>query len=88
MTTILVTRHYSGFANIADRFSLGNHEHEGNASLASYELPAGYVLQDGVIYDTADIQCEIIDVDGAPVVMSLAGRCPSVALQAATCEKQ
>lgn len=84
MTTILVTRHFSGFANRADSFSIGDNEHEGNAACTRYTLPAGYSLADGAIYDASGFAARIYPGEaGEPVLVSLAGPAADTALVAA-----
>ena len=76
MTTITVTRHFSGFADVADSFELGNAEHEGSTELGRYLLPDGYTLDSvyGVVRDAAGYQCGIYaDNAGHPTLISLAG---------------
>lgn len=81
MNTIQITRHHSGFANVSDSYSIGNREHEGNAVMTKYRLPEGYGLDDRGIYDSAGCYCEVVaGHDGAPVLMSLCGKCPDVRL--------
>lgn len=75
-TTVIITRHYSGFINVADSFEIGNTEHENNSATGVYRLPAGYTMHDGRIYDTSDYACEIHPGDdGKPRLYSLAGPC-------------
>lgn len=78
MTTITITRHYSDMTNVADSFSLGHNEHDGNAAVAAYTLPEGYVVEAGAIYDPAGFVCAIVAGDtgkGAPLLVSRAGHC-------------
>ncbi|MFG1454460.1 hypothetical protein V5F44_19730 [Xanthobacter sp. V2C-8] len=69
MTKITVTRMYSGFSNVADSFSLGNMEHEGNAAASSYDLPDGYTVDGGVLYDPMGYACEIIAGHGGSLTL-------------------
>lgn len=86
MTAILITRHYSGFANVADHYTVGDNEADGNASVSHWRLPAGYVMHAyGFICDPAGYRCEIVPhtSTGRPVLMSLAGTQPDAHLEAA-----
>lgn len=75
MTKVTITRHYSGFNNVADKFSLGNHEHDGAASVSDYVLPEGYAVDGEKIFDPANCECEIVPHDsGRPQLVSLVGR--------------
>lgn len=75
MTTIQITRHYSSFTNVADRFSVGNHEADGHAAMTEYNLPEGYEVQDAEIYDQTGYRCEIYPGDqGGPVLMGRYGQ--------------
>lgn len=80
METVLITRHYSGFGNVEDTFSLGNSEHEGNASLSRYDLPAGYTVKSDRIFDTADIECAICAAGNKVMLVSRAGTCADIVL--------
>ena len=81
MTTILITRHFSGFANVADHFSVGNNENEGSATLTEYSLPAGYCVAGATIYDPAGIECAIVPGDdNRPTLSSRMGNCPDAIL--------
>lgn len=71
--TVTLTRHYSGFNNRADSYSVGNREAEGNTCAADYVLPAGYVLEAGVIRDPAGIECAVIARQNGPYLVSKAG---------------
>lgn len=80
-TTVIITRHYSGFVNVADSFEIGNTEHEGSAATGVYRLPEGYTLHLGRIYDTSNYACEIHPGDDdRPRLYSLAGPCPDMPL--------
>ena len=74
MTIITITRHYSGFQNRADRFSVGDNETVDSAVL-DYVLPDGYQIDGGVIRDAEGYQCEIVPHRGSgrPQLISLAG---------------
>jgi hypothetical protein len=81
MTTITLTRHYSGFRNVADWYSIGNNEEDGNAAAKDYVLPEGYRLDDGptapsggVIRDPAGGPCEILSSRNGPLLLHLFGR--------------
>lgn len=82
MTTIQITRHYTP-QNVADRFTIGNNEHEGDAAMTEYPLPEGYSVQDGRIYDPAGIECAIVAGKRGPVLMSRAGDHPDTVLATA-----
>lgn len=76
MAIVTITRHYSGFSNVADWFQVGNYEHEGNASVSDYRLPDGYRIEDrsGSIIDPAGVLCSVeLHSSGLPQVISLAG---------------
>ncbi len=80
-----ITRHYIA-ARVADRFSLGNHEHEGSASLDTYVLPAGYHVDVdvGCVRDPDGIECAIVlGPHNGPRLMSRIGSRPDVDLRAA-----
>lgn len=79
MTTVTITRLYAGFRNVSDRFAVGDIEHEGQAAAALYSLPAGYTVEDGVIYDPAGIMCDVVMGQRGPKLMSLAGSLPDTA---------
>lgn len=82
---ITVTRHFSGFTNVADRFELGDHEHRGNASASEYYLPDGYSDGASAIYDPLGIRCEIVaDEEGRPTLTSLTGRWTDTPLRRAS----
>lgn len=83
MTNVIITRHYNGFTNVADTFSLGNHEVEGNAAASLYRLPVGYSVTNGYIYDSSDIECAITGEAGRVVLVSRAGYCADAVLKAA-----
>jgi hypothetical protein len=75
MTKVTITRHYSGFTNVSDKFSVGNHERDGDASVSDYLLPEGYEVDADVVRDPAGYQCEIIPhSSGRPQLVSLAGK--------------
>mgnify|MGYP003403698158 CR=1 FL=1 len=81
MTTITITRHHSGFSNVADRYVVGNAEGDGHADLMHVELPRGYAIgQYDDLIDPAGCQCVIVaarlDGKGGPMLMSLTGTCP------------
>jgi hypothetical protein len=46
MQTIIITRHYSGFTNVADTYQVGDHEADGNADVTAYD-PADWLLGAG-----------------------------------------
>lgn len=76
MTKVTITRHYSGFTNVADKFSLGNREHEGDAAATDYNLPEGYEVDEtyNVIRDAAGYECAIaLHGSGKPQLISRAG---------------
>lgn len=74
MTTLLVTRHFSGFVNVDDRFSVGDNEHEGDAATSKYRLPDGYTLHGETIRDPEGYECGIfLGSHDGPVLMSMAG---------------
>lgn len=75
MTTVTLTRHYSGFQNVADKYSVGSNEHAGRASVSDWILPDGYEVDDDVIRDAAGYECAIIpdDDSGRPQLVSKAG---------------
>lgn len=76
LPAVTLTRHYSGFTNIADTYSIGDHERDGKASTRVYELPPGYTHDDeaNVIRDPRGFQCAIVPHScGRPQVVSLAG---------------
>lgn len=78
MTKVIITKRYSGFRNVSDDYVLGNREHFGQAAAKEYVLPEGYTVQDDRVYDSDDIECALVpDDDGAPMLISLKGRCPS-----------
>lgn len=80
-TAIYVTRHYSGMQNREDRLSLGNYEHEGNASLFRTRLPPGYTVRGGEAIDPRGYACVLVlDEAGRPVIRSLTGPCPDAVL--------
>lgn len=64
MNTIIITRHYNGFVNASDTLSIGNHEHEGNATATVYRLPDGYSAENGRIYNASGNGGEVHLVDG------------------------
>ena len=74
MTQIVLTRHYSGFRNVADYFSVGNNE-AASTSVARYDLPAGYSIDGDVVRDSAGYECAIYPdrTTGRPQIYSLAG---------------
>ena len=74
MIKVTLTRHYSGFRNVADSFSVGNNE-DASTSVASYELPAGYSIDGDVVRDSAGYECAIYPDrrTGRPQIYSLAG---------------
>lgn len=74
MTTIVtITRHHSGFANVEDRYSIGDND-SADTSVGRYVLPHGYTVDDDVIRDPQGYQCEIVEHDsGRPQLISLAG---------------
>jgi hypothetical protein len=81
MTTITLTRHYSGFRNVADWYTIGSNEQDGNAAAKDYVLPEGYHLDDGptappggVIRDPDGDQCEILAGRHAPMLIHLVRR--------------
>ena len=79
---VMLTRHYSGFSNREDRYSLGNNENEGRASASSYALPDGYAVDRDahVIRDPDGIECAIVSSVTGPMLMSMAGTRPDVRL--------
>lgn len=82
-TVVTITRHFSGFRNVADRFRVGEHEGDGNASADRYHLPAGYSVNEGRnILDPDGVLCAIVaDDDGnGPILISLVGPHPDVRL--------
>lgn len=84
MTTIMITRHHNGFANVDDTFAIGNHEADGAASLAEYALPADYtVAAEGFVRDADGIECGIfLGQHGGPILVSMVGNCPDAILRA------
>lgn len=79
--TIQITRHYNP-ANMADRFRLGNNEHEGNAFAREYKLPRGYRVDALAVYDPAGYECAIVLGNyGGPKLISMAGNCPDYDLK-------
>lgn len=81
MTTITITRLFSGFQNVEDRFALGDLEHDGNAAAGRYVMPAGYSVDTGLIRDPAGIECAIVDDgNGRPMLVSRAGMHADVVL--------
>jgi hypothetical protein len=73
---ITITRHHTGFYNVADQYSLGNNEHDGNASTTAYTLPSGYSF-DPVCNDIRDPDgcvCAIVQSDDGPQLISLVGK--------------
>lgn len=87
MQTIIITRHYSSFANVADSYQIGDHEADGNAAVTAYFLPPGYSMQDGLIYDKAGWRCEILHGDhgdhGGPALYSHNSASPVIRLEVA-----
>lgn len=83
MTNVIITRHYSGFRNVADTCSLGNQERDGNAVAEAYSLPAGYSVSNGKIYDSNDIECLICIERNRVMLVSAAGNYADQMLQAA-----
>lgn len=81
MTEVQITRHFSGFTNVADKFSVGNHEAEGSATLSIYKLPAGYTVSDGKIYDPSGIECLITAENGHVTLVSYAGKHADVVIK-------
>lgn len=82
-TTITVTRHYSGVANRADTFSIGDREHEGNAAATKYLIPESYTLdkETNELVDPDGFVCRIVEGGGRkPFVMSTRGTRPDVYL--------
>ena len=83
MTKITITRHYIA-SNVADRFSVGNNEHDGNASIDTYVLPAGYHVDVGCVRDPNGIECSIVlGPHNGPRLISRIGNRPDVDLRAA-----
>ena len=67
-TIVTLTRHYSGFANVPDKFEVGDHECTDTA-VAIYILPRGYTVDDmawypAVIRDPSGNECAIVEHDG------------------------
>ena len=83
MNTVIITRHFSTFNNVADSFVVGNYEGEGNAAATVYRLPEGYCVSNDRIYDKSDIECAIIAEGSRVVLMSQAGSCPDVTIMEA-----
>jgi hypothetical protein len=84
MQTIIITRHYSGFTNVADTYQVGDHEADGNADVTAYDLPTGYSVQDGLVYDHAGWQCEVLHGDhGGPALYSHNASSPVIMLEVA-----
>lgn len=83
MTIVTVTRHFSGFQNVADTFSIGNNEQDGSAAASEYSLPVGYSVSEGRIYDNFGIECMITASARGPVLISRAGIADDTLLQAA-----
>lgn len=81
MTEVQITRHFSGFTNVADKFSVGNFEAEGSAAFSTYKLPAGYTVQDGKIYDPSGIECLVTAEDGPITLVSFAGKHTDVVIK-------
>lgn len=73
MATILITRHYSGFTNVADTLQVGNFEFEENAAATEYTLPEGYRVKDGDLYDCDGILCALYLERGAVIANSMIG---------------
>lgn len=82
---IHITRHYIA-SNRDDRFSIGDHEHEGSASLDTYTLPEGYAVDHmvGCVRDPDGVECAIVlGQHNGPRLMSRIGSRPDVDLIAA-----
>lgn len=77
MQKIIITRHYSGFVNVADSYQIGDYEADGHADVTEYHLPTGYSVQDGFIYDPMGWQCEVLHGEhGGPALYSRNGASP------------
>lgn len=73
MTAVTLTRHYSGFRNVADKFSVGDNE-MADSSVSDYLLPDGYEVDGDMIRDANGYQCAIVPHgSGRPQLISLAG---------------
>ena len=81
MTTLLITRHFSRFGNVEDRFTVGDREYEGDAAASEYRVPEGYTLDGDTIRDPEGYECGIFPGKGdAPVLISMAGPVPDAVL--------
>lgn len=76
MAIVTITRHYSDFSNVADKLSVGNNEHDGDASAADYSLPEGYAVDAAynVIRDRDGYECAIVLHDSNPKLISRGGK--------------
>lgn len=84
MTTVVLTRYYSLFVNVQDRYSVGNHEADGDAATETYALPDGYSVIDGDICDPDNIVCLIYPAqNGKPTLISAIGNRERVTLEVA-----
>lgn len=73
---VMITRHYSSFRNVADTLSLGNHEYDGRAAMATYILPEGYTADADHIYDDAGYECALVLYKGHVTLISRVGSAP------------
>jgi len=83
MTTINLTKYYSGFVNMANRYEFSDLEGRDDScdSPLTFVLPDGYTVHELCVYDTAGIPCGIFEDErtGLPYLVSLAGIIPDSA---------
>lgn len=79
MTQITLTRHYSGFVNVADKWSIGNNETSDSAVYVA-TLPEGYtigktgIMDEDIIFDPMGHGCQIVHhTSGNPQLISVSG---------------
>lgn len=76
MTTINLTKCFSGFVNRANWFEVSEFcDRTADCEADTYALPAGYTVQNGTVYDPASIECQIDEdlTSGLPYLVSLSG---------------
>lgn len=83
MTTVTITRAFSGFVNVEDTMLVGNHD-DLAGTVADYVLPEGYWIADDRmtprIVDPNGYECFICPLRNGAMLMSLAGSARDIVL--------